>query len=458
MSASAGGVAGNRGGLGESLALHLSNAEEITVKKSSPALACLAAITALGLAAAPASAGGRHPHPPGSGTPQAGQVTTVAEGLLTPLSFAVGRRGTLDVAQDFAGLLTRITADGSTETLDAAAPGSGYSFGAVSKSSRPRGTTYYTSVTGAATNDPAQNLSVLKSIDRNGTIRTIGDIAGYEFSQNPDGINHYGFDSIDPACAAQIPEGLPVSYTGLQDSNPYASLPVRGGVIVADAGMNALIRVDRGGSVSTVAVLPPIPLELTAETAAGFGLPACTVGLTYNLEPVPTDVERGPDGYLYVTSLPGGGGLNNGSVFRVSERTGASELVATGFAAATGLAVNGNGDIFVAELFGNRISVVPAGSDTPELFYEVNQPAALELQGGALYASTDALPPGGVQEPGTEEPPVAEPPVDPGPPPGRIIRINFADDGNCGHGRGGGHHGHHGSGVDSQDEEQEDAP
>ncbi len=456
MNASAGGVAGNRGGLGESLALHLTNAEEITVKKSSPALASLAAIAALGLVASPASAGGgHHPKPPAPATPVAGEVTTVAQGLLTPLSFAVGKRGTLDVTQDFAGLLTRITPEGSTEILDAAEPGSGYSFGAVSRSSKQRGITYYTTVIGAATNDPAQNMSALKSIDRAGNIRTIADIAGYEFSQNPDSVNHYGFDSIDAACAAQIPAGIPVSYTGLEDSNPYASLPVRRGVIVADAGMNSLIRVDRNGGISTVAVLPPIPLALTAEIAEGLGLPQCTAGLTYNLEPVPTDVERGPDGYLYVTSLPGGGGLNNGSVFRVNERNGESELVATGFAGATGLAVTNDGDLFVAELLGNRISVVPAGSDTPELFYEVNQPAALELHDGALYASVDALPPGGVQEPDAEEPPVVEPPVDPGPPAGRIIRIGFED--NCGGGRG--HHGHHGqqgSVADSLDGEQED--
>lgn len=423
------------------------------MKKSSPALAALAAVAALGLAASPASAGrGHHPKPPDPAPPVAGEVTTVAEGLLTPLSFAVGRRGTVDVSQDFAGLLTRVTPGGSTQILDAAEPGSGYSFGAVSKSAKQRGITYYTTVIGAATNDPAQNMSVLKSIDRNGTVRTLADIAGYEFSQNPDSVNRYGFDSIDAECAAQIPAGIPVSYTGLADSNPYASLPVRRGVIVADAGMNSLIRVDRSGGISTVAVLPPIPLDVTAEIAQGLGLPECTAGLTYNLEPVPTDVERGPDGYLYVTSLPGGGGLNNGSVFRVNERSGESELVVTGFAGATGLAVNNDGDLFVAELFGNRISVVPAGSGAAELFYEVNQPAALELHGGALYASVDALPPGGVQEPGTEEPPVAEPPVDPGPPAGRIIRVEFEDNDNCGRG----HHGHDGSVADSLDGEQED--
>ncbi|MCC3266418.1 ScyD/ScyE family protein [Arthrobacter gengyunqii] len=419
------------------------------MKKSSPALAALAAVAALGLAASPASAGrGHHPKPPDPG-PVAGEVSTVAEGLLTPLSFAAGRRGTLDVAQGFAGgLLTRINRDGTTEVLDTAA--AGYTPAAVSKS---RGTTYYTMAIGAMTHDPAQNFSTLKSIDEDGTIETLADIASYEYAENPDQINTYGFADIDAACAAQLPAGFPASYTGLPDSNPYATLPAEDGVIIADAGTNALLLADYyDGEISTLAVLPPIPATITEAVAAAQGFPACTVGLTYNVEPVPTDVEWGPDGALYVTSLPGGepgSMLAPGSVFRIDPANGTSELLATGFNTATGLAVNDNGDVFVAELFSNRVSVVPAGSDTPELFYEVNQPAALELHGDALYVSVDAL----------------EPPADPAPPAGRVIRIEFADTRDCGgrdhrghHGDHGdhGHHGHHGkSWTDSSVREDE---
>nr|WP_237686574.1 ScyD/ScyE family protein [Arthrobacter jiangjiafuii] len=423
----------------------MTNAEEITVKKAPPAIAVLAAAAALGLGASPASAGGWDNDPPDT-PPTAGEVATVAEGLLSPLSFAVGRGPIFDVAQSNLGLLTRITGDGTAEVLDTGPEG--YSSGAVSRSS---GTTYYTMAVGAMTHDPSENFSVLKSIDSDGTIETLADIATYEYTENPDSINTYGFEGLDQACAAQLPPDMPASYTGLPDSNPYATLPVDDGVIVADAGTNALLLVDTDGGISTLAVLPPIPATITAEAAAGLALPACTVGQVYNLEPVPTDVEMGPDGSLYVTSLPGGPpdlGVAPGSVFQVNPDDGTSELVATGFAAATGLAVNDNGDIFVAELFGNRISVVRAGSDTPELFYEVNQPAALELRGDVLYASVDALPPGGeATEPETGEPPVAEPPVDPGSPAGRIISIQLDDGQGDGHGDdcddGKGHgHGH----------------
>nr|WP_231713247.1 ScyD/ScyE family protein [Arthrobacter sp. zg-Y769] len=400
------------GGREASLALHRTNAEEITVKKSSPALAVLAATAALGLAASPATAGGRHHQPSPSPVPVAGEVTTVADGLVGPLSFAVGRGGTLDVAQSFTTLLTRITDGGEPEVL-ATAP-EDYSTGSVS---RDRGTTYYTVATGAGSNNPVENITLLQSVDRNGTVETIADISAYEFAENPDSINTYGFEEALPAeCAAQLPEGIPASpYTGLPDSNPAASLPGRfGGTIVADAGMNALIQVSDDGDIATVAVLPPIPVTVPA----GIGWPDCAVGLAYNAEPVPTDVERGPDGALYVTSLAGSPeGGPTGSVFRINPATLEPELVATGFVGATGLAVNDNGDIFVAELFANRISVVPSGSDTPQLFLEVNQPAALELRGDALYASVDVL--------------AGEPPF------GSIIRISLDD--NCA-----GNHYHHG--------------
>ncbi|MDN3904825.1 ScyD/ScyE family protein [Arthrobacter sp. YD2] len=423
------------------------------MKKSSPALAILAATAALGLAASPASAGGRHHPPSPPPVPVAGEVTTVAEGLISPLSFAVGRRGTVDVAQSFAGIVSRVSNDGGIQLLAAAPEGSQYGTASVS---RARGTTYFSFSAGQDTRDPATNIGLLKSVDRNGNVETVADIAGYEYAANPDGINTYGFEEALPAeCAAQLPEGIaPAPYTGLPDSNPVASLPDRNGIVVADAGMNALVLARYNGSVSTVAVLPAIPFTFPA----GAGYPDCIVGLTYRAEGVPTDVERGPDGALYVTSLPGffDAGVP-GSVYRINPVTGVPELVASGFVGATGLALNRNGDIFVAELFGNRVSVVPAGSDTPELFLEANQPAAVELRGDGLYVAVDALAGGAPVEPGArqagpQQPPAPEPPAEPEPAPetSSIIRIDLDNDCRGHHhrgGHGGGHGGHSDYGV-----------
>ena len=84
-------------------------------------------------------------------------------------------------------------------------------------------------------------------------------------------------------------------------------------------------------------------------------------------EPVPTDVEMGPDGMLYVSTLPGGpedGSLGaNGSVYRVDPRSGRATWLAGGMHGATGLAVHGR-DIVVAEMFAGEVSVIRKGTTT----------------------------------------------------------------------------------------------
>jgi hypothetical protein len=115
--------------------------------------------------------------------------------------------------------------------------------------------------------------------------------------------------------------------------------------------------------------------------------------VTYNFESVPTDVESGPHGMLYVSTLPGGPEDPSfgarGSVYRVNPRTGHATLVATGFAGATNIAVDPAGQIYVAELFAGRISVIsPHGTVRP--LVDLPNVAAVEYSGGKLYASTMA--------------------------------------------------------------------
>jgi sugar lactone lactonase YvrE len=136
-------------------------------------------------------------------------------------------------------------------------------------------------------------------------------------------------------------------------------------------------------------------VEVTAEAAEELGVPECVIGHEYGFEPVPTDVEMGPDGMLYVTSLPGGPESEalgaNGSVFRVDPATGASERIVTGLVSATGLDLAPNGDMYVAQLFAGSIVRVPAGTDTPEPYKTVGLPADVEWREGRIFATTNVL-------------------------------------------------------------------
>ena len=139
-------------------------------------------------------------------------------------------------------------------------------------------------------------------------------------------------------------------------------------------------------------MLPAQPHKVTAGEAAGLGLPKCVVGVTYRFEAVPTDVEVGPHGMLYASTLPGGpegpalgarGSVYVGTrgpvprpardrVRRRDERRGEPRWT-----------------VYVAELFGGQISVIRHG----HVKKLVSLPGALSVEWasrGVLYASTIA--------------------------------------------------------------------
>jgi hypothetical protein len=318
--------------------------------------------------------------------PTAGDQEVLADNLVGPLSLSIGNHRTAYVSQNFAGTIDAVRKGDVTPLVTSPAPE--VEVGAVSALG---GRLYY--VTSAGAGVPGEFDSHLKLRDARGNVEEVADLGRHETDHNPDGETTYGFVGLPDGC--EVPPEVPVSYTGLLDSHPYSTDLWHGKVLVADAGGNDILAVDRDGDVSTVAVLPPTPLQITAEIAAGIGLPECTAGSTYLLEPVPTDVEVGRDGWLYVTSLPGGPegpGLPLGAVYRVNPESGAVELVTRGFSGATNLAIGTKGEIYVTELFGGKVSVIPRGSTTPQTFLELPLPAAVEVDGRSLYVTTEALP------------------------------------------------------------------
>ncbi|HPU39518.1 MAG TPA: ScyD/ScyE family protein, partial [Microthrixaceae bacterium] len=301
------------------------------------------------------SAGGGGPGGPGGGQPR---VTTLARGLVGPLHLDVspGWMGpSVLVSQSFAGSISRLTKDGVTDIVTS--PGA-FTGGVAAG---PFGTVMYLIGDDSGT--------FLKLRLPNGNTRTIADLGAYEKANNPDQINHYGLQGATPECIAQLPPELPIApYTGEVDSNPYELTVTPFGTYVADAGGNDILFVEWTGRIRTVSVLPPRPMVIPPEATA-LGVPACAIGLTMNFEPVPTDVEFGPDHQLYVSSLPGGpedASLGaRGGVFRVNPNSGRSKLIGSGFLGASNLAVAPNGTVYVAELFGNRVSRLCNGGPVP---------------------------------------------------------------------------------------------
>ena len=316
---------------------------------------------------------------------------TLITNLAGPLSFSVDG-GKIVVAQSFGGKLTGFNADGTgRQDLFVRSPKIG--IGGV-EAAGP-GTLF--TVTGKTAK--GQKFAQLANLSDSGTKTTVANLRGFEVQKNPDHGTSYGFRDLSSSCAAKVPAavgGKP--YLGKVDSHPYgvARILGTGSVLVADAGGNDLVRVSKTGTISVAAVFPAQPLAVTKPMATGLHLPKCTVGHKYYFEPVPTDVEvRGH--FAYVTTLPGGPEDPSlgarGKVYRVNLRNGNVQLLATHFLGATGLALSPSGRVYVAELFGNRISTISHGKRVTVL--SVPAPAAIEWHNGRLFTTSNSLGPNG---------------------------------------------------------------
>jgi hypothetical protein len=364
------------------------------------ALASALALTLAGASSADAHGShhgnhGRHGHG-GHGGP-GGHIShrqqVLADGLVSPLRAAVADNGSVYVSQNFTGQLMKVR-PGKAPTVAYADP-DGNEVGGVSV--RGRVVTFTVTQNGP---DGFPVDSWLKKLYPDGSVRTVAHVRGYENDNNPDSSITYGFRSIDPTCAATWPTDQlgPATYTGLPDSHPYATYALPGGwTYIADAGANAVFLVSPGGHIRTVAVLPAIPHTLTSDEATGLGLDPCFAGQTYWFEAVPTDVEPGHGGKLYVSSLPGGPEGDElgarGSVFSVNPWSGRSKQLVDGLLGPTGVAVDGS-TLYVTQLFGNEISKVSLRSHHPVVtdFLSTTMPAEIESTRDGLYFTDNALP------------------------------------------------------------------
>lgn len=195
-----------------------------------------------------------------------------------------------------------------------------------------------------------------------GTAHKFADLMAYELANNPDGQIQFG------------PGGQPLDAL----SNPYYVIRDRrwsGFLLVADAGANDVLAVDRHGRVSTFFVPPTVTTGACAtaqnNTVSGVGC-----------DPVPTGLAYGPDGLLYISALtaemPG-----EGRVYVVTP-WGRLVRVITGFSAPTGVAVDRSGTVYVSEL----LEGAPEGDGPPPGFdpSAVGQIVAVPRFGARRYA------------------------------------------------------------------------
>ena len=324
-----------------------------------------------------------------SATPKVPTPSLVSDNLAAPFNIAFKGYSPY-VADGGLNQVVRVRRDGSLKPIVSDAPGtSGVAF---SKDGRYLAYTTTESGPPAEGGEPPPITATGLNIKKRHKAPVYADTLAYEKANNPDKHVHYGVHNPSQCVKDALEKaGLPVSYKGLVDSHAYSVARYKKKWVVADAGGNDLLSVTNRGKISTLAVLPSQPLKITKEIASTLGLPDCVVGVTYKFEAVPTDVEVGRDGHLYVTTLPGGPEDPSlgarGKVYRVNPHNGHVKLVASGFSGATNLALGKHGKIFVAELFGGQISVVKHGK--AHKYLSLPGVVAVETdRSGALWAAT----------------------------------------------------------------------
>jgi hypothetical protein len=333
-------------------------------------------VTAASAAPAAGSAGGTSTRTAAANGGYPLHVKTLTTDVLGPLQIAVGPWKRVYVADDFRNVVTRI---GDKKPIFT--PPKGYEVGGVDVDKA--GTV---AVTWGNVEQHKSYLTVL----RHGKKVLTANLGYVERKYNPDKRVSYGAQTNNSKCLTELAAatGGPAKYKGQVDTHAYSVKTVRGGWVVGDAGGNDLLFVNHKGKVKVLKVLPAQPYKITASAAAALKVPDC-VGVTYNFEAVPTDVEQGRHGRLYVTTLPGGPEGDSplgprGSVWRLDGNGRHLTRLATGFSGATNLAITTSGRILVAELFGGRISTISHGK--PAKVLDLPGVASVEFAHHAIYA------------------------------------------------------------------------
>jgi hypothetical protein len=178
---------------------------------------------------------------------------------------------------------------------------------------------------------------------------------------------------------------------GRIDDNPFGVLAAPSGVLVVDAGANAIIRLGATGDLSTFAAFPSRYSEPT-----GSACPVLPADYPTTLpgETVPTSVAVGPDGAYYVGHLAGFPVVTGAAnVYRVVAGS-PPEVFLTGFTFIVSLAFDAAGNLYVLQHLdgtgistGSLVRVATDGTRTT-LIAGLTRPTGLAIGAdGRIYLS-----------------------------------------------------------------------
>lgn len=177
-------------------------------------------------------------------------------------------------------------------------------------------------------------------------INPLVDVSGYELANNP-----------EPTAV---------------DSNPYAVINDGSVGVVADAGGNSLLAVDKHGNITTLAVFPPKIVDVPP--GLPFPLPP-----QMPMEAVPNSVVKGADGAYYVGELGGFPFVAGESdVLRVVPGQPV-EVFQEGFTSIIDIAFDRHGNLYVLEMAVNGLLVAGMTGDWTGALIRVNVDGSREV-------------------------------------------------------------------------------
>jgi hypothetical protein len=222
---------------------------------------------------------------------------------------------------------------------------------------------------------------------KSGAYLTSTDVAGHEYTVNPDRRARYGSRSTKSCVTKAL--GGDAGYAGRLDSSlPSVAAGPGQSWYVVDRDGNTVYRVSETGKLSVLAVLPPVTVTVSKTLAKTSRWSSCVVGTKVSYEPAPSEVEVAPDGTVYVAGRPrlkSGRATPWSVMYAINPSTKKVKVLPQRYTGTVDLAVGTSGRLFAAHPGLGRISVIRKGKSSTYL--KLSRVLAVEAdKSGRLHA------------------------------------------------------------------------